>query len=304
MNVLRSLKQFDKATAELILARLTDELLPDPGLTKRTRTLDVTPEAYSVVKQEIHSFLKLDPEDLSAPARAKLFNYLASQMSQLSLLGVDLEIVKRRIGDRGDLRQDLYDVDVAKFRFPLANFGIRPNHIEDAVKYPDDVQQILPDRYPGLFVYLKIHNKLSDNQRFALLVIGQKSGHTIFVVNAWRFYHSRLDLESARNPLDYLMMFVELYGIPITIGLETGKFFLYEKIETHKGTRMDEIIKIPKDDSGGGFVCYVFQKSSIEQLYELALVFVIDRIRYVSDLRKHGVPANDDFPYRPPGHLF
>lgn len=290
--MLKSLKEYDHKTVERVLSAYTTALLPSPGVGFQP-DLPVDPAVYESVKEEIHGLLKIAPSDLSKPDRAKVFQFLAREMSEVALARADIKRIKQRIGERGELRPDLYEIQFEEQLDPEI-LGVRPSHVVDAIRHPDSVEEVLTDTALGRVIHIKTHNKMNDRDRFSLFAISRREGHIIEVLSAWRIYHADIGVSKSLRPLELFKAFLETYGLSFRCGSYQGKFLLYDRVEASSGTRMDEIIKLPPNPRGGKIIVnFDGQKSTVARLYALAFVFVLDHSKYVTDLRRRGVQISE-----------
>ena len=281
--MLKSLKDYDSKSAEKILSELTGRLLPSPEVGEELNESAI----YEEVKREIHKLLKVDPDDLSPSSRAKVFEFLAKEMSTIALRGANVSNIKSRLGQRGELRHDLYEIDFPKFFSNYERLGIRRNHVIDVIRNPEKFEPVLPTN--DLLIYFKTINKLNDSNRFSLIVITIRKGYKLEALSAWRIYHSEIGISTQMSLVAVLQAFAERYGETVNLGDKQGKFILHETIEAGAGTNLSEIVRVPEQPPL--LVHGYLRKSSIHRLYDITLVFAIDVLRYARDLRNHGVPA-------------
>lgn len=305
--MLKSLRKLDRKTSERILSDLTTALLPNPGIEGVLPQSVYDPSVYESIKEEVYQLLKIDPTDLSSANQAKVFQFLAREMRSIALADADLNSIKWRVGQRGDLRPDLYEIE---FSAGFANYealGVRRNHAIDTIRDFDDVEEVLPDRFQGGYVlFIKTHNKMNERDRFSLLVCARRKGDSLVVMTAWRIYHSDVDVSKARSLIDFLESFAESFGFRITLGNKQGKFILHETVEVATTTRVDQIVHIHEahpassDTEESIIINYVIRKSDIKRLFEFGIVFALDAKKYLTSIRSHGVEASGRFMSSPP----
>jgi hypothetical protein len=293
--MLNTLKNLSIDDEERVLAALIQWFLPQPRDEEpETLPSDLKALQHSALA-EIQANLSIDPADQSAMTKAKILEFLAKEMSGPVVRGTRGEQAKRRLGQRGDLRPDFYKIEFGDSFHEAEKRGIRKSHVEDALRHPDEVQHLLPERiqkegFPAVSLYAKNHGEQRSADQFTLLVQTTREGYTQRVDSTWRVYHSDVNLSQAHEPLDLLRAFVEVYGLYCRVGNSApAKFFLYEAFPLTPGQRPTEILKI--DVPQGVF----FETSSLIRVsslgvIEVAIAYVIDMVRYMNDLRKHGVP--------------
>lgn len=299
--MLKTLKNRDTREAERILSSVTATLLPNPGIESKSEVFEHSLEFYDDIIQEIRKRLKIAPSDYSPESMAKIYQFLSQQMSEVALANTDLDLVKTRLGHRGDLRPDLYEIRFHK-SFPIAErYGIRQNHILDALRHPDAVEHLLPERFSrdniAVSLYLKTPSK-QRNDRFSLLVLTQREGFIQQAGFACRVYHSDMDLSRAQGPFDILRGFVDRYGLFLNVGPLRAKFFLYEVLQLDQDIKIiekdiKEIIRAEAPHNTQVMYQLWARKSGLLNLIEIAIAFAINYTEYVIDLRKHGVQVEN-----------
>ena len=101
--MLKTLSRFDRRTIERVLSDVTTAFLPTPEIASQEQTR-FDSSLYENVKAEINQLLQIDPSDLSLVNRAKVLEFLAHEMSEIALAEADIEAIKARIGQRGEVR--------------------------------------------------------------------------------------------------------------------------------------------------------------------------------------------------------
>src|SRR5260370_9162009 len=98
---------------------------------------------------------------------------------------------------------------------------------------------------------------------------------------------SGIELAQEKTPCDVLRAFVEKYGIEITVGERTNRFFWYERVAVPPGKTTD-IVKfrhIEGVDMEVNFQQGLIFKDAVEIVY----AFSINNTAYEADLLKHGI---------------
>lgn len=288
--MLKTLKDHDRTTAELVLSAYTNSLLPSPGINgEEDHGIDFT--LYKEVKEEIHHLLRVSPSSLSQHERGRVFEFLAREMSEVALAGSDVKRIKDQLGERGQLRTDLYEIEFEDSSFRFAEmYGIRKKHVIEAIRHPDLVEEVNTLSSP-LVLYLKTHNNMNERDRFSLVVTSVRIGSTIYVRSAFRIYHSDVGVSIALSPTSLLKALAETYGMVFRVGLTEAKFLSEISIEESAGTKISDLIQ--SSDHHRQLLHGLRERSSLSRLHILRLVFVIDRISYAADLRKRGVHVGD-----------
>ncbi len=100
-------------------------------------------------------------------------------------------------------------------------------------------------------------------------------------------FHSDVDLSQTKTPSDVLRAFVNKYGLEITVGEKTNRFFWYERVAVPAG-KMTDIVKfrhIEGVDMEVNFQQGLIFKDAVEIVY----AFSINDTAYEADLLKHGI---------------
>ena len=235
--MLQVLQELDPKEAEAVLASLTFNLLPNPDVETHSTYITVDPARREQVRFEILRHLRLDAKDNSLEARARLYQFLAEELNRIALSHTDQEKVRARLGQRGDLRSNLYEIQITDtFRLGVASRGIRRNHVLAALVSPDSVEHLLPERFgaesgQGLSLYVKAHQSKGKSMPFSLLILSRRSGFVQYILDAWRVYKADVTVYKPESPIDMLLALVEQYGLLIRIGTRRAKFFLYQETE-------------------------------------------------------------------------
>lgn len=293
--MLKSLEVLDGREVERILSGLTVSLLPDPGIGARAPLLTVDPQMYSTVMRDIQHYLRINPSDLSPENRGKVLAFLFEQMAQVALSEDDLKRVRTRLGRRGDLRPDQYDIEYLLSFKISEEHGVRRNHVAGVLRHPDAVQHlpVMREQSPAISIYLKAEDKMKGRDRFSLLVLSQRLGFAQRVIFGFRLYHSDIELSSLSSPVNGLRALVDKYGFELRAGNLTSKLILDELVSVDPGTTRQEIVKpqAPKDASL--YAHALINTTDLHNVYELCLTFALDQQRYAADLRRHGVHVAD-----------
>src|ERR1019366_3011887 len=98
--------------------------------------------------------------------------------------------------------------------------SIKPSHVDDAVKHPDDYQHIMDanasDEGKGkISIFLKKVTAAKRGNDHWLLVQTHRDGLKQIVQSAWRVFPDVVELSEAEKPIDVLKAFVDVFGIEI-----------------------------------------------------------------------------------------
>lgn len=293
--MLKSLEALDRREVERILSGLTVSLLPDPGIGARSPLLTVDPQIYSTVMKDIQHYLRISPSDLSPKNRAKVLEFLSSQMTRVALADADLNRVKTRLGQRGDLRPDQYEIEYLRSFWISEQHGVRRNHVADVLRRPDAVQHLpaMSEESPALYIYIKAENKVKGNDRFSLLVLANRVGFGQRVIFGFRLYHSDIELPSMSSPLNGLRALIDRYGVEMKADTLTSKLIQDEFVSVEPGTTPQEVARPQAPESTSLYMFLQVRTTHLVNVYAVSLAFALDQKRYAADLRRHGVHVPD-----------
>ena len=240
--MLEALKNEYPREREHILSRVALSLMPNPGIYPKSE--------ISKEDQLIHETILREIQPSGAIDKPRVFQRLSKEISNATFSQVREEDVKTRLGQKGLLREDYYKIELSdQFNKEFTRFGVRPTYAVEALRSPGAVEHLLPNHFgqssdqPSFSLYLKTPPVRRSADSFSLMVLSMRKGAVQTVLNAWRVYHSDVNLSPPRRPLDVMIAFADRYGLPITVGSKTEKFILYEKFPV-KGI-LSEVIKGP-----------------------------------------------------------
>ena len=288
--MLETLKTYSPQEAAVILAGVTKRLLPEeltePAL-EPPRDADVVNQR---ILEEVYRKLKVSPDDHSDESQARVINYIGNELSRAALAYSDVQQITDRVGQEGNLRPDAYKVILTSVREKEARtYGITRGQIKDAVNYPDDFQHLLPGLFGPSDSAVSIFTKERDNESdpFDILVQTKRTGSTLEVNKAFKIYHSNVDLVGSLTPLDILLAFVNEYGVNITVGDETSKFFLHKSIPRANSLDGTNFLSIPENFENGASLSSGFHVKVTESTIDVAVGYMINDTKYLADLEKH-----------------
>lgn len=291
--MLDTLSGYESSEALGVLSSLTFQLSPEPPLEGETFKGKVDFASGDVIA-EIRGRVGLALDDHSDEARDIILSFISDQISKIVLGRTDEKAVLNRLGDRGALRPDLFEITYpASFR-SFSERGIRREHIRQALNYPDDVEHVLPEDMPfkgeGSFsLYVKHHRSSNPNDNFSLLVVSSRKGYQQRVDDAFRIYPSDVNVGSAKYPVDLLKALAEKYGLPLDVGNQKGKFFFLVVVDKLPKEEETFVIGAPLPSNGSIPYEARFILRETEKTIEVAMAYALDEVTYRSDLKKHNV---------------
>ncbi|GFO69748.1 hypothetical protein GMLC_33270 [Geomonas limicola] len=289
---IKALRNHDTKTIEGILAALTLKMLPHPY--NKPPSLKFDSNILDAVMREVRTKLNIIESDDSSVAQAKLYNFIVNEISRAAFKGKNSDDAKKRLGQKGVLRSDLYKIEYTKnFWNSFFKLYVRPAHIEEAIHYPDEVEHLIPEKFgfeDGSAASLYMKNVTDSNM--SLVVTAARHGSTQTVISAWRVYYDDIDLNDINmsSPLGMLRAFVHTYGINLNIGNKTDKFFLYEKITTTLSANTEDdvnLVHFVEPHSTNLFEHFMLRKLDDSDSIEIAFAYAINLSNYLNDLKRH-----------------
>jgi len=202
------LKNYDAKTASGILAAAVLSGSDLEGIGPRTLQ-GFAKEAKNVI-QEVRRQLNISSDDFSPGARASIDRVLADAIQNQVLPHNSLRTALARAGQAGRVPPEFYSVEQPKlFAAKFRTLSIRPNHVERAVKNPDDYQHPLSaeaaiEDKDVISLFIKEATASKSGARHWLLVQTHRQGLTQIVQSAWHIFADSIDLQKANSPLDVL----------------------------------------------------------------------------------------------------
>lgn len=281
--MLQELKDYNPAMAQTILSTASSLVLPFEYLKEKHTPEEINQKARNVL-HEIRRKLRLHENDNTPKAIAKIQQVLINELTDSVLSGVDRKEIKARLGHRGNLPPQEYEIKYGE-SFPiLEKFGVRKSGILDAIKHPDSFQHLFRDKIVGAenSVSLFAKSKKSSTD----LVIADRQGFTLTVSENWKIYHDEINSEGLKTPLDLLRAFVEVFGEEFVIEQTKGKLFFNEKIPVIKSDPKNNSITVTKLEKGNSRPVIHFQHKV--SYINVLLGYSINFDKYAESLKKHG----------------
>jgi hypothetical protein len=287
---LPSLNRENPADVEGILANLTLGMLPNPGISHES---GIPSDLRDRLIHEIRIRLGLKRDDNSPKAMSRIYELLAQEIGRAALADVDIKEVKTRLGDRGELAPPLYKIQFMDSFKDSERRGVAEREVEATLQSPDSVEHLHPELLGiaskrATSLYLKrFNNNRNPLNSYSLLGFCTRVGYVQQVGEAWRIFHSDVDLSKAKTPLDVLKSLVSKYGFEIQVGESRGAFFWHERVPILPNTR-SEFLKIPKLPNTDFSVTWS-PGPVVDNTLEITYAFGINNTAYEVDLAKHGI---------------
>ena len=294
--MLQSLEGLERDEAAQLLSAATRTLSPNPDVERPARR-EHLPELTQKLISELRDQLHLRADDNSPRAQARLFETLASYISQYILAGNVAEI-RKTLGQQGELAPPQYKIFFGEGVDDFCEgLGLRKKQINEAVLRPDRVEHLLRDKVesgnaPAVSLYTSQVGIPGTKDSYTLLVHTIRQGDAQKVNAAFRIFHSEVAIDRKTGPLDTLRAFVEVYGLPFRIGpIGPTKFVLYETRPQSIKSLVAEGLKIAVEhpaDHLWHIALGLFRQNALDTL-EVAVAYAIDMEAYTQDLGKHGI---------------
>jgi hypothetical protein len=124
---------------------------------------------------------------------------------------------------------------------------------------------------------------------FSLLVLTrEQQGHT-GVHDAWRVYHSDVNIANAKSALDVLVFFLQRYGMDVQIAGTTSKLFMYSRMPLAPGTSAVQVLGAKDGMRISSSQLMKIDTSTNPPVAEVAVVFAVNEGAIEDDLALHGV---------------
>ena len=250
------------------------------------------------VLKEVRDHLGIPREDQSPEAIERLAEFLDEEADRL-LTAPDTSSALSRLAERGNLPSDLYEVNIIPNVVDVYGnyYKLEKDIIETTIRSPNSEQHYGPpvksSHEPSLIsLFVKQFRTRWPLKDFMMLVAAQRDGLVLNVHQAWRIYPSRVHIAGIKKPVDLLRAFAEVYGVDISVGNETGRFFLFLS-----GPAPNEV-KWEQGPKKKTILTRCARKNNLTGVEDSALVFAIDVTKYRNMLKEMHVRREymiDDF---------
>lgn len=265
---------------------------PSPGVGERPLVLRTYEKEALAALKEIRSRLKISEYTDPETAHSLIAKTIADTLRQAILGHADTEAILKRMGNSGRLPSASYNVlQSQEFQTAFYRLGIRGNHVEDAVKHPDDLQHLMtegmPESWHDISLFMKYVASRELSRRHWLLVQAHRVATDQRVGAAWRIYPEDINLETAQQPIDVLKAFVEAYGVPISIDGTKVLFIEFRSYPVNVSIKIDWT-GAPEDH----FVS-IAHTTDLSGRFRIGLTYCIDIPKYSATLKARGVKVEE-----------
>lgn len=318
MSTLPTLKDKGPKDAVKLLSFVSSQLLPHPDSVGEVINHPDTDSEHGLVQdiiREIRDHLRIPDDDHSAQTQSRIYAFLSDEISKAALANVDMNVVKARLGSKGELHASQYQVGFSKDFEASEALGVKKSHVVTAVTQPDQATH-LRSKYisqdPLITISFKsvITQRIED--RFILLVFSNRKGRFQQVFGAFRAYRSDMDLTNITEPLDVIRSFAKTYGLTFRLGGSVSNCMINEVVKREQDAHIFTKGGYVHDDlellglKGTYYLPLILHGSSHfkgaggEVLTEVFLAFMIDLQKYTATLRKHHVQLAPETDWRFP----
>jgi hypothetical protein len=289
--MIAALEKLDSLTAAGVLARAALSLgyttLPEA-------TIAGEDELRAQVIDEARHKLGIETGDENAETIEKIGDLLDEEADRL-LPEPDINSALQRMAARGDLPSDLYTVEIVPNISNLhgRQFGLEEKLIRLTIASPDMEQHFgerdEPEEPAMASLFGKYIRTRWPGKDFFMLVVGHRTGTRLVVLQAWRVYKSRVDVNGAQDLVDWLKRFSEFYGADIELNGKKGKFFNYAaiaggliKAHVHVGGKGE-----PREVIVGHHTRWIGNRPAA------SLINAIDSDKYMATVKSQAVTEDD-----------
>jgi hypothetical protein len=280
------LSKYDDRTAEGILAAAALSTGYFATKSDRPEILKRYEREASDVLEQVRSRLRIAKDDHSPAATSSIDRFFAKEISDRVLTGSAAADALKRAGQAGRVPPSLYTVVQSKpFLDTFLPLGIRPPHVEDAVKNPDEYQHFLtefqePENRDVLSLFLKQIGSRNKAPHW-LLVQAIRQGLIQNVQAAWRIFPNDIDVSEAQSPTDLLKALIDRFGEKFPFGGRDVQFV--ESVKLPVGNARDFRINVQPD-----VFFSISWSSKADGEAEVGLGYSINLLRYKAYLSKNG----------------
>lgn len=272
------LEKYDRRTANNILgaAALTTGHNVEGAEPKLVRAYDS--EARELLSQ-IRTQLRIY-DDESTEAQLSISNYITKAIQQNLFSDKDVNQALAAAGQAGRLNPAIYIVVQPRgFSDLFSLLSVKPSHVDDAVKHPDDYQHIMDakanDESKGkISIFLKKVTAAKQGNDHWLLVQTLRDGLKQIAQSAWRVFPDVVELSKAEKPIDVLKAFVDAFGVEISLAGITGKFI--ESIPAKKGEHTTMAFSVTRPF----FTSMSTTDTTDPNIVQVGAAYCIDTVKY------------------------
>ncbi|MGV7241536.1 hypothetical protein [Caballeronia sp. M23-90] len=298
MTTLSSLRKLPQAERGSVLAHMVQRLAPTPFENNDAPPVD---SAVAKVERELMAMLRV--ESLDAPeVRTKALRLLSGAIREITVPSSSVKRVRDRVGGKGSLPLELYDVEFADSFIKLnETLGISKAEVRSAVRSADGVEHYAPETSEAtLFEATTLFVKhYFTNDPYTLIIVAGRVGSKLRIDGAWKSFYSEVPSAPLEKPVHFLEAFLNVFGFSFTIAGRTTKLIVYEQFPTAPGDKS----VVQHIENGTAPFDTRFTYSLGQYRVSIALAFAIDILKYAGSLKTHGIRITRDIPKEMKGPL-
>jgi hypothetical protein len=293
MTSLSSLRKLPQAERGSVLARMVQRLAPSPFESEQGQP---TEPAIANVERELMAMLQVKSLD-DPNVKTRALRLLSGAIKENSVPSSQVKQVRERVGDKGSLPLELYDVKFADSFVNLnETMGISRSEVRAAIRSADGVEHFLTES-PGEALFdattlLVKHYFTTDP--YTLIIVAGRTGSTLRIDGAWKSFLSEVPSTPLESPVHFLQAFVDVFGFDVTIAGKTAKLIVYEQFPRDLGNTS----VVQRIDNKDAPFDSRFTYSLGQYRVSVALAFALDIRRYATALKGHGVRVTREIPER------
>ena len=291
---LATVRKLDKHTRAGLLAHVAqrylptlEEFSPDSGDAHEVQVIDEINRKFNASRGEIPT------SKLEVVHRMLLNELRASVVDNTQIKGV-----RERVGQKGLLRTDLYDIHFNQSFVDLnETMGVSKELVISTIHKPLAVEHIFPEK-EGLTqvdshsIFTGMHPR---HENCVVVVLAIRKFATLTVDGAWLVFLGDMHLFEPQSPVQMLKAFACHYGVPLKVEHEESHFIYQSSFALKSG---NEAVVVETINPTGLLVDARFSFSSSWGQVQIALAFAIRLVDYIADLKKHGVLITRMIPSR------
>ena len=232
---------------------------------------------------------KLEPSEA-----ARVIGELISIVHRDLVPPINLDNARARLGERGHLPIDQYSLVLSPtFEMFDAKLGWTLDSARELLATPDAVQNISPSD-PSDSIFCMATRRLPEHLRTGglALVIATGKGERLTINNVLTLFDDQITGPEWREPLAALQRFVEIFGLPFSVGSSAPKKFFFDETHPLVGLQAGTpLFNIANANPRRRFFSFVRARQSHLGFAVVKIGFVVDYETYETDLRRRSFRA-------------
>ncbi|WP_457282861.1 hypothetical protein [Polaromonas sp. P5_D5] len=251
--------------------------------------------------QEVRSSLGVARDDETPATLEKISDVIDKELDVLSATK-DSDSVLKELAAKGEIPSDLYEVSIIPNvrEIYAEKWYAEQDLIITTIRESDQEQHFGPesdeDKLALISLFSKTYSEKIPHNSFTMLVAAKRDGMALQVHQAWRIYEDEVKTKDAKDLIDLLRRFSNVFGVEFEVGGQKGKFILNlslpddidakQKIDVTASFAVDgRGRKIPKPMH---FMLSNFTTKRSNKTISTSLTVALDIKKYKSSLKNHG----------------